>query len=118
MILHSSDVLVICLIQVCASYHGAVSQSSSCVIEGHLQTDRNWYGYLANITVVGVARLTFELVYPIEKCCQNILFYRQEQAAILGARMNCWQKEYLLRPEDDQVNNTRLCYVADSSDVI
>jgi hypothetical protein len=100
--------------QVHASYHGAISQSVPCVIEGHLRTDRNWYGYLANITVVGVAQLTFEFVYPVERCCQNILFYRQDQALIVGARMNCWQKEYLLRPEDDQVDkcrgkNVRLC---------
>ena len=93
--------------QVCANYRDAVghlSEGGSCVIHGHLRTDRNWYGYLANITVIGVARLTFEFVYPVDRCCQNILFYRQDQAAIVDARINCWQKQYLLsRPEDEQV---------------
>lgn len=97
------------MVQVRGSYHGAISQSTPCIIDGHLRTDRNWHGYLANITVVGVARLTFEFVYPVERCCQNILFYRQDQAAIVGARMNCWQKEYLLRPEDDQVGRVQTC---------
>jgi hypothetical protein len=75
-----------------------------CVYSGHLQTDRNWFGYLVNISVSGgSARLAFEFAYPAERGCQNVLFYSNEQAAIVNARMNCWQKEYLLRPEDEQV---------------
>jgi len=80
---------------------GATSQA--CVYEGHLITDKNWYGYLANITVMTTGRLTFEFVYPADKCCQNVLFYSQHQMAVINARMNCWQKEYPLRPEDDQI---------------
>jgi len=80
---------------------GATSQA--CVYEGHLETDKNWYGYLANITVMTTGRLTFEFVYPADKCCQNVLFYSEDQMAVINARMNCWQKEYPLRPEDDQI---------------
>jgi len=80
---------------------GATSQA--CVYEGHLQTDKNWYGYLANITVMTTGRLTFEFIYPADKCCQNVLFYSEDQMAVINARMNCWQKEYPLRPEDDQI---------------
>jgi len=80
---------------------GATSQA--CVYEGHLVTDKNWYGYLANITVMTTGRLTFEFVYPADKCCQNVLFYSEDQMAVINARMNCWQKEYPLRPEDDQI---------------
>ena len=80
---------------------GATSQA--CVYEGHLETDKNWYGYLANITVMTTGRLTFEFVYPADKCCQNVLFYSEDQMAAINARMNCWQKEYPLRPEDDQI---------------
>ncbi len=47
--------------------------------------------------------LTFPLQYPADKCCENILFYLEDQMSILNARMNCWQKESLLRPEDDQI---------------
>jgi len=71
--------------QVASSYRDAVSSSIPCIHEGHLKTDRNWFGYLANITVIGSGRLTFEFIYPVERCCQNILFYRQDQLAIIGA---------------------------------
>jgi len=73
---------------------------SSCVYEDHLITDKNWHGYLANITILTSARLTFEFYYPADKCCQNILFYSEDQLSIINGRMNCWQKEYLLRPEE------------------
>ncbi len=86
-----------------ANYRATLRQSAPCIIEGHLRTDRNWYGYLANVTVLGVARLTFEFVYPVERCCQNVLFYRQDQAAIVTARTSCWQKEDIVRLEEDQV---------------
>lgn len=74
-----------------------------CVYEGHLLTEKDWYGFLANITIMTTGRMTFEFTYPADKCCQNVLFYLEDQVAILNARMNCWQKEALLRPEDDQI---------------
>ena len=74
-----------------------------CIFEDHLVTDKNWHGYLANITVMTTGRLSFEFSYPVDKCCQNILFYSEDQMSIINARMNCWQKEYLLRPEEDQI---------------
>ena len=74
-----------------------------CVYEGHLKTDRNWYGFLANVTIMTTGRMTFTFSYPADKCCQNVLFYLEDQMSILNARMNCWQKESLLRPEDDQI---------------
>lgn len=83
---------------------GSVSGSGSpCIFEGHLRTDRSWFGYLANVTVVTTARMTFEFTYTADRCCPTILFYTDEQTSIINARMNCWQKEYLLRPEDDQM---------------
>ena len=74
-----------CCPQVASSYRGAVSSSVPCVHEGHLKTHSNWFGYLANITIIGSGRLTFEFIYPVERCCQNILFYRQDQLAIIGS---------------------------------
>ena len=85
---------------------GAASSTATgvpCVFEGHLTTDKNWYGYLANISVITTARMTFEFTYAADRCCQNVLFYTEDQTSIISARMNCWQKEYLLRPEDDQI---------------
>lgn len=74
-----------------------------CSYEGHLKTEKNWFGFLVNLTVLEMGRLTFELSYPAEKCCQNILFYLEEQVSAISTHMNCWQKEYLLHPEDDQL---------------
>jgi len=88
---------------VLASRAASTGAGVPCVFEGHLKTDRNWYGYLANISVVTTARMTFQFTYAADRCCQNVLFYTEDQTSIISARMNCWQKEYLLRPEDDQI---------------
>lgn len=74
-----------------------------CIYEGHLETDKNWYGYLANISVRTTGQLIFEFAYPADRCCQNVLFYLEDQLPLMSPRMNCWQREYLLRPEDDQI---------------
>jgi len=58
--------------------------STACVYEGHLLTDKNWYGYLANVTVMTTGRLTFEFVYPADKCCQNVLFYSETIRLLLS----------------------------------
>jgi len=87
-------------------FTGAATSTAAgvpCVFEGHLTTEKNWYGYLANISVITTARMTFEFTYAADRCCQNVLFYTEDQTSIISARMNCWQKEYLLRPEDDQI---------------
>ena len=55
------------------------------------------------MSVRTTGQLSFEFVYPADLCCQNVLFYVDEQAAAIGPRMNCWQREYVLRPEDDQI---------------
>jgi len=74
-----------------------------CIYEGRLSTTRNWFGYLANITVLTNGRMLFEFIYPAKHCCQNVLFYSDQQVAFIDPHMSCWQKEYILRPEDDQI---------------
>ena len=93
-----------CLVCVSALLTASASDAVlPCIYEGNLKTERDWFGFLANITIMTTGRMTFEFAYPAEKCCQNILFYLEDQVSILHARMNCWQKEALLRPEDDQI---------------
>ena len=94
---------VIATTSLLAGARAATAGGVPCVFEGHLTTDKNWFGYLANISVVTTARMTFEFTYAADRCCQNVLFYTEDQTSIISARMNCWQKEYLLRPEDDQI---------------
>jgi len=74
-----------------------------CIYEGYLSTARNWFGYLANITVVVTGRMLFEFTYPAKQCCHNVLFYSAKQVAFISPHMTCWQKEYVLRPENDQI---------------
>ena len=74
-----------------------------CLYEGHVQTNRDWYGYLANVTVLLTGRMTFEFSYPADKCCQSVLFYLEDQMGVVNARTNCWQKEAVLSAENDQI---------------
>jgi len=83
-------------------FHGDAA-GIPCVYEGHVETDRNWHGYLANVSVRTTGQLSFEFAYPAGMCCLNVLFYLEDQMAVISRRMNCWQKEYLLRPEEDQI---------------
>jgi len=81
-----------------------ISQSEiPCIYEGRISTVKNWFGYLANITVVMNGRMLFELMYPVKHGCLNVLFYSDEQVAFIHPQMTCWQKEYLLKPEKDQI---------------
>lgn len=49
-----------------------------------------------------IGRMTFEFIYPAEKCCPNILFYSAAQLSEFNSRSsNCWQKETPLRPDED-----------------
>lgn len=76
---------------------------SFCSYEGYVQTERNWFGFLANLTVADTGRLMFDFRYPADKCCLNILFYTGDQLSGISTRINCWQREELLHPEDDQI---------------
>jgi len=95
----------LCIVVVSSAFTGAAATAAGvpCIFEGHLTTDKVWFGYLANISVVTTARMTFEFTYAADRCCLNVLFYTEDQMSIINARMSCWHKQYLLRPEDDQI---------------
>ena len=79
------------------------SDGIPCLYEGHLHDSSTWYGYLLNLTMASTGRMSFEFSYPLDMCCQNVLFYHEDQMSIIKSRMNCWQKESLLLPEQDQM---------------
>ena len=102
------SLLTVVSLAVILGYQGDQTDASNgngipCLYEGKLRTEKSWHGYLANITVITTGSMQYEFSYPADKCCQNILFYTEDQMSIISARMNCWQKEYLLRPEEDQI---------------
>jgi len=100
-LLHQSAVVLLMMLDMLLS--GFSPSGRPCIYEGRLSTARNWFGYLANITVLGNGRMLFEFMYPAKQCCQNVLFYSDEQVAVVSPHMTCWQKEYILRPETDQI---------------
>lgn len=97
--------VVVVAVWVDAKYDGTWLHSAAlpCVYESRLSTDKNWFGFLANITFGSTGRLTFEFSYPVERCCQNVLFYTDQQITAMSDRNNCWQREYLLNPEEEQI---------------
>lgn len=74
--------------------------SATCVFEDHLVTDKNWYGYLANVTLKTAGGMAFDFVFPARLCCINVLFYDSEQASLIRLNSKCWEKEGLVRQED------------------
>ncbi|TWW54622.1 Transmembrane protein 145 [Takifugu flavidus] len=59
-------------------------------------------------------RLDFRFRYPKSRCCQNILLYfddsSQWPAVYKSPEKNCYQKEAVLRPENNQVINLTTRY--------
>lgn len=78
-------------------------RKTSCVLEGHLTSNQNWFGYLANVTVRMSASMRFEMTYPADRCCQNVLFYLAEEAVMVQPHMDCHQREVLLSPRDERM---------------
>ena len=79
-----------------------------CIYDGVIKTDLDWYGFLANVSIIYSGRIAFDFSYPVDRCCPSILFYMEEQISLLGSGMNCWQKESLLRHEDQFLRLTPL----------
>ena len=75
----------------------------SCLLEGRLNSKENWFGYIANVTIRVSASMHFEMAYPADRCCQNLLFYLADEAAMVQASMDCHQKEMLLTPRDERM---------------
>lgn len=76
--MHYASLLIILMIEeVMASI-----DVTPCIFEGHLSTSRNWFGYLANVSVVHSGRMLFEFSYPADRCCINVLFYNSQQVSL------------------------------------
>lgn len=74
-----------------------------CVYEGHLKTKQSWFGFIANVSVINSARMTFEFIYPAHFCCQKIIFYSDDKINLVNHKLSCYQKLHLSKPEQDQI---------------
>ena len=74
-----------------------------CSYSGHVVTNKDWYGFLANLSIAGgTGRMEFEFKFPSEMCCMNVLFYTEDQLGMMNSSMNCWQKENLATKSSDK----------------
>lgn len=68
------------------------------------QASSNWYGYLANGTLLAnEARFYYRIVYPEKKCCIKLLLYLNDQKEALRAHMNCLQKQSIIATNEKQI---------------
>ena len=76
-----------------------------CVIEGNLNTSSNWYGYLANFTLMAEGGFNYKFAYPYARQVQNVILYNEDDVNKLEAAQSCWQKEGFIssRRVPDQV---------------
>ena len=70
------------------------------VIEGTLDTDCNWYCYLANLTLQAGGGFNFKLTYPFSRQVQNIILYNENDINKIKTAQTCWEKEGIIRSRD------------------
>uniref|UniRef100_A0A668A8A3 Transmembrane protein 145 n=1 Tax=Myripristis murdjan TaxID=586833 RepID=A0A668A8A3_9TELE len=84
---------------------------SSALLCSYLQ---DWIFLTRFCFLTDFGRLDFRFRYPKSRCCQNILLYfddsSQWPAVYKSPKKNCYQKEAVLRPENNQVINLTTRY--------
>ena len=81
-----------------------IEKTPPCVIQGHLDINHNWYGYLATVKLhPDMGKFYYKFTYAQRKCCIKILLYLSEQVDRLKAHMSCIQKQSAVDPLSPQV---------------
>ncbi|XP_686062.6 transmembrane protein 145 isoform X1 [Danio rerio] len=99
----------------------AVVSSMLCVgsvlgkyVKGIVNTKEDWVFLTRFCFLTDFGRLNFRFRYPKSRCCQNILLYFDESsqwpAVYKRPDKDCYQKESVLRPENNQVINLTTRY--------
>ncbi|XP_016141725.1 transmembrane protein 145-like [Sinocyclocheilus grahami] len=99
----------------------AVVSSILCVgsvlgkyVRGIVNTKEDWVFLTRFCFLTDFGRLNFKFRYPKSRCCQNILLYFDESsqwpAVYKRPDKDCYQKESVLRPENNQVINLTTRY--------
>ncbi|KAM8735884.1 transmembrane protein 145 [Acanthopagrus schlegelii] len=83
-------------------------------VKGIVNTKEDWVFLTRFCFLTDFGRLDFRFRYPKSRCCQNILLYfddsSQWPAVYKRPEKNCYQKEAVLRPENNQVINLTTRY--------
>uniref|UniRef100_A0A3B4WDW0 Transmembrane protein 145 n=1 Tax=Seriola lalandi dorsalis TaxID=1841481 RepID=A0A3B4WDW0_SERLL len=100
----------------------AVLSSVLCVdsvlgkyVKGIVNTKEDWVFLTRFCFLTDFGRLDFRFRYPKSRCCQNILLYFDDSSQWPAVykrpeKQNCYQKEAVLRPENNQVINLTTRY--------
>lgn len=67
-----------------------------CIIEGDVNTTRNWFGFIANLTLARDGWFRFVFVYPYYMQVQNILLYERDELPNLHWDQTCFEKELVI----------------------
>ncbi|KAK1151842.1 transmembrane protein 145 isoform X1 [Acipenser oxyrinchus oxyrinchus] len=91
---------------------GTLSQGK--YVHGNLSTKEDWVFLTRFCFLTDFGRLEFRFRYPESRCCQNILLYfddsTQWPAVYKKNDQDCYSKESVLRPENNQVINLTTRY--------
>ncbi|XP_066528431.1 transmembrane protein 145 isoform X2 [Hoplias malabaricus] len=83
-------------------------------VRGIVNTKEDWVFLTRFCFLTDFGRLDFKFRYPKSRCCQNILLYFDESsqwpAVYKRPEKDCYQKEAVLRPENNQVINLTTRY--------
>ncbi|KAL4657663.1 hormone-sensitive lipase-like [Arapaima gigas] len=83
-------------------------------VRGTVNTKEDWVFLTRFCFLTDLGRLEFRFRYPKSRCCQNILLYfddnSQWPAVYKRPDKDCYQKEAVLRPENNQVINLTTHY--------
>ncbi|KAF4075943.1 hypothetical protein AMELA_G00224730 [Ameiurus melas] len=83
-------------------------------VKGVVNTKEDWVFLTRFCFLTDFGRLDFKFRYPKSHCCQNILLYFDESsqwpAVYKRPDKDCYQKEAVLRPENNQVINLTTRY--------
>jgi len=67
-----------------------------CIIEGDVNTTRNWFGFIANLTMARDGWFHFVFTYPYDMQVQNVLMYERSELQNLHWDQTCFEKELVI----------------------
>jgi len=71
-----------------------------CLIEGDVNTTRNWFGFIANLTLrARDGWFSFVFTYPYDMQTQNVILYERDELFNLHWDQTCFEKELVIRQQ-------------------
>ncbi|XP_059824187.1 transmembrane protein 145 isoform X1 [Hypanus sabinus] len=91
-------------------------------VRGKINTTEDWVFLTRFCFLSNHGRLQFHFKYPEANCCQNVLLYfddaTQWPAIYQKQNLDCYEKESVLRPDNNQVINLTTHYIWSGCEVV